>query len=248
MADRLFGIPKVVCRPLDPPVHGDVSHPSITYGAKATYSCKPGFELVGAKMRTCGENGYWEGSSPYCTRGQCPALTFDPNGVLYGGTYTEDVMNVVCNPGNEPNGTTSLTCKTDYTWSHTQPLCSVVHCPPLSPPPNGASSGGTSYLSTVTFSCDPGYELRGSFSRTCLSDGTWTGIQPDCVLEQCACLEAPLCGSIMYNTDGLSGCEVGCTVSFSCNPGYLLQGSTSRTCQVTQQWTGSQPSCISKPC
>ncbi|CAH1262671.1 CSMD3 [Branchiostoma lanceolatum] len=240
---------KIVCRPLDPPVHGDVSHPSTGYGAKATYSCKPGFELVGAKMRTCGENGYWEGSSPYCTRGQCPALTFDPNGVLYGGTYTEDVMNVVCNPGNEPNGTiTSLTCNADNTWSHAQPFCSAVECPPLPLPPHGASSGGTSYLSTVTFSCDPGYELRGSFSRTCLSDGTWTGIQPDCVLEQCACLEAPLYGSIIYNTDGLSGCDVGCMVSFSCNPGYLLQGSTSRTCQVTQQWTGSQPVCIKAHC
>ncbi|XP_035694916.1 sushi, von Willebrand factor type A, EGF and pentraxin domain-containing protein 1-like [Branchiostoma floridae] len=234
---------RVTCRSPDPPINGVVSHQSNGYGARATYSCKPGYELVGERTRTCGDDGYWTGSSPYCTRGHCPALTPVANGALYGGAYTEDVINVVCDPGYEPR-TTSLTCQTDNTWSSSLPTCAAVECPPLPPPTNGDSSGDTSYLSSVTFFCHPGYELRGSFSRTCLSDGTWTGIQPDCVLKQCSWLEAPSLGSI----DGNNGRDVGCTVSFSCNPGYLLQGSTSRTCQETQQWTGSQPVCIKAQC
>ena len=36
------------------------------------------------------------------------------------------------------------------------------------------------------------------------------------------------------------------TVSFSCNTGYNLRGNSSRTCQSTGQWSGTQPTCDSK--
>ena len=32
-------------------------------------------------------------------------------------------------------------------------------------------------------------------------------------------------------------------VNFSCNPGYLLIGTSIRTCQSNGQWSGIQPSC-----
>ena len=34
----------------------------------------------------------------------------------------------------------------------------------------------------VLFSCDPGYCLKGSSERVCLENGSWTGVQPSCVL------------------------------------------------------------------
>lgn len=34
--------------------------------------------------------------------------------------------------------------------------------------------------SVVRFSCEPGYVLKGSPERTCLANGTWLGIQPEC--------------------------------------------------------------------
>lgn len=34
--------------------------------------------------------------------------------------------------------------------------------------------------SVVRFSCEPGYSLKGSPERTCLSNGTWLGTQPEC--------------------------------------------------------------------
>ena len=34
--------------------------------------------------------------------------------------------------------------------------------------------------SVVRFSCEPGYVLKGSSERTCLSNGTWLGTQPEC--------------------------------------------------------------------
>lgn len=35
-------------------------------------------------------------------------------------------------------------------------------------------------------------------------------------------------------------------VSFQCQPGHLIQGSSSRTCQPDLTWSGTQPECIRK--
>lgn len=40
--------------------------------------------------------------------------------------------------------------------------------------------------------------------------------------------------------------QVGGTVSFQCQPGHLLQGSTTRLCQADLTWSGTQPECIRK--
>ena len=66
----------------------------------------------------------------------------------------------------------------------------AVYCPALTPPDNGtvSISSGVNYLSvgsTATYSCDPGYALLGSTTRTCEdpdrdSVGTWTGSMPNC--------------------------------------------------------------------
>lgn len=42
---------------------------------------------------------------------------------------------------------------------------------------------GTSYGSTVSFSCNSGYDIVGSAQRTCQQSGVWSGEQPRCVRE-----------------------------------------------------------------
>lgn len=37
--------------------------------------------------------------------------------------------------------------------------------------------------------------------------------------------------------------DVGSVVRFSCEPGYLLRGSSERTCQANGSWSGTQPEC-----
>ncbi|XP_069816831.1 sushi domain-containing protein 2 [Dendropsophus ebraccatus] len=60
----------------------------------------------------------------------------------------------------------------------------VVSCGWLEPPKNGKKEG-TSYLnnSEVTFSCNKGYKLVGSYSRKCQADGTWSGQSSQCVSD-----------------------------------------------------------------
>lgn len=42
---------------------------------------------------------------------------------------------------------------------------------------------GTSYGSSVSFSCNSGYGIVGSAQRTCQQSGIWSGQQPRCVRE-----------------------------------------------------------------
>ena len=37
-----------------------------------------------------------------------------------------------------------------------------------------------SYEDTCSFTCNTGYELNGSDTRTCQSDGSWSGSDPVC--------------------------------------------------------------------
>ena len=57
----------------------------------------------------------------------------------------------------------------------------LVSCPSLSDPSDGVincslgDDGIPSYEDTCSFTCNTGYELTGSESRTCQSDGSWNG-------------------------------------------------------------------------
>ena len=69
-------------------------------------------------------------------------------------------------------------------------------CGVLASPMNGSSVGSkTTYPNKITFSCDEGFALEGSISRTCLSNGSWSGVQTVCQ------------GTVRPSVSG-KGCEV----------------------------------------
>ena len=60
----------------------------------------------------------------------------------------------------------------------------VVDCGDPGTPTNGQRSlSSTTYNSVVTYTCGVGYTLQGSNSRTCQSDGQWSGSVPQCRSE-----------------------------------------------------------------
>ena len=64
------------------------------------------------------------------------------------------------------------------------PAYSAVDCGDPGTPTNGERSlSRTIYNSVVTYTCDVGYTLQGSNSRTCQSDGLWSGSVPQCSCE-----------------------------------------------------------------
>ena len=68
----------------------------------------------------------------------------------------------------------------------------AVDCGSLDAPSNGAvdTSSGTTFMMTATYTCDTGYSIVGSQSRTCgasgtsgattLTDGVWSPAEPVC--------------------------------------------------------------------
>ena len=61
-------------------------------------------------------------------------------------------------------------------------ISTAVDCGPLPNPDNGQvdTSSGTTSESTATYTCDNGYNLSGSQSRTCGADGLWASSEPIC--------------------------------------------------------------------
>ena len=64
--------------------------------------------------------------------------------------------------------------------------CILVPCLSLFDPNNGTincslrDDGVPSFEDTCSFTCDTGYELTGSDTRTCQSDGSWSGSDDVC--------------------------------------------------------------------
>ena len=96
--------------------------------------------------------------------------------------------------------------------------------------PNGTTTGVLGNF--CTFTCTEGHELQGSNNGTCLANGSWSQGNPSCVLI----CPIPLNGQV--------DCGTGNNCTFSCDPGYMLQGNvTSRMCKSSGNWSGGLPSC-----
>ncbi len=60
--------------------------------------------------------------------------------------------------------------------------CTGIACDALTDPVNGFvdTTNGNNYPSTATYACDPGFGPVGSATRTCGTDGHWSGTAPTC--------------------------------------------------------------------
>ena len=98
--------------------------------------------------------------------------------------------------------------------------------------PNGTTTGV--FEDTCTFSCNVGYELKGSNYGTCLANQSWSGGDPICVALDCS-------ASLPLNNSQLqSSCDTQyqSTCTTVCVDGYTGIGG-SYTCVVTDEDTNS---------
>ena len=83
---------------------------------------------------------------------------------------------------------TFFLCWVAYAWNvATRKYCTCVLPAAVScgtapdVPANGQRNGsGTTYGSTVTYTCNPGYTLKGGSKLTCMANGQWSGRTPTC--------------------------------------------------------------------
>uniref|UniRef100_A0A7N6A6N0 Seizure related 6 homolog (mouse)-like n=1 Tax=Anabas testudineus TaxID=64144 RepID=A0A7N6A6N0_ANATE len=123
-------------------------------------------------------------------------------------------------------------------------------CPDLPEIQNGWKT--TSHIALVrgariTYQCDPGYDLVGWETLTCQLDLSWSSQPPFC--EKIMYCSDP--GHVEHSTRSLSDPKllVGTTIQYSCNAGFILQGSATITCYGrepgTPVWTSRLPHCVS---
>ncbi|XP_078686179.1 uncharacterized protein LOC144918925 isoform X3 [Branchiostoma floridae x Branchiostoma belcheri] len=221
-------------------------------GDQVTYSCDEGYELDGSTSATCLPTTMWSDDVPTCQRVQCPYRMAPENGAQSseGPYYYEDEVTYSCDQGYElaPGGASSVTCLADTTWSADVPTCQRVQCPYRMAPENGAQSSEGPYFfgDEVTYSCDLGYELApgGASSVTCQADTTWSADVPTCQRVECPYRMAPVNGAQSSEGPYYSGDQV----TYSCDEGYELDGSTSATCLPNTMWSDDVPTCQRVQC
>ncbi|KFQ24018.1 C4b-binding protein alpha chain, partial [Merops nubicus] len=232
---------------------------NLQFGATITYSCNPGYRLIGKSTAECiiGEKGVFWDNVPFCEAIQCFPPPEIKNGQLtneydhfsFGMTVT-----YTCNKDFSLIGEASIHCTADEldgVWSGPAPECKVVRCknPEV---PNGKRLSGFghehTYKNTVTFACNPGHLLKGSSVVTCEADSNWKPPLPTC--DPIFCGPAPHF-PFAELTRAVAGSSPGGTVlAYQCKPGYALAPGKSSdvTCQDDAMWSADPDFCIRQQC
>uniref|UniRef100_A0A803T9B4 CUB and Sushi multiple domains 3 n=1 Tax=Anolis carolinensis TaxID=28377 RepID=A0A803T9B4_ANOCA len=233
------------------PGHGSREENNFRVKSVVQFSCELGYILHGSEERTClcTANGTWSGSLPNCTTVTCPPPPQISNGRQEGTNFDWGFsISYICSPGYELSFPAVLTCVGNGTWSGEVPQCLPKFCGDPGIPAQGRREGKSFiYQSEVSFNCNLPFILVGSSTRICQADGTWSGSSPRCIEPSRTACENPGVPRHGSQNDTF-GYQVGNIVQFHCRKGYLLQGSTTRTCLPDLTWSGIQPECIPHSC
>ncbi|XP_065899776.1 uncharacterized protein [Dysidea avara] len=254
---------RVQCDELRMPTNGMIScslisSPLSFYEDICSFTCNTGYNLTGSPQRTCQSDRSWSGSPVSCTIMECPSSSLPMNSMLAescSSTY-QSMCDLQCEEGFNGSGDPSYVCDvlsdgSSVMWMNSGGgwSCERVTCPVLEDPLNGMTScplmkgPNFVYKDTCSFTCNTGYELTGSDTRTCQSNGSWSGSDDVCRRVSCPSLTDPNNGMINCSLggDGVPSYEDTC--NFTCNTGYKLTGSDTRTCQSDGNWSGSDDVC-----
>jgi len=148
----------------------------------------------------------------------------------------------ICSIGYNLTFDLPMLCLSDGSWNGTQPVCEQITCVPPIAANNGSyvpQNAAYTFMDTVEFSCSIGFDLNGPNSANCSATGQWSHSSPVCQIKDCGSLTDPTHGKVVH-TDGTI---FGQTAYYSCNKGYTLNGTESRTCNELGNWTFESPTC-----
>ncbi|XP_012500747.1 PREDICTED: CUB and sushi domain-containing protein 3, partial [Propithecus coquereli] len=218
------------------------------YKTKVVFSCDPGYHGLGPASIECLPNGTWSwrNERPYCQSDAAGACG-DPGTPGHGSRQesdfrTKSTVRFACDTGYILHGSEERTCLANGSWTGRQPECKAVQCGNPGTTANGKvfRIDGTTFSSSVIYSCTEGYILSGPSVRQCTANGTWSGTLPNCTIISCGDPGIPANG-LRYGDDYV----VGQNVSYMCQPGYTMElnGSRIRTCTTNGTWSGVMPTC-----
>ncbi|XP_053101832.1 complement receptor type 1 [Hemicordylus capensis] len=214
-----------------------------------TYSCDPGYSLIGKASVSCMASGDWSRPLPHCEAVQCSTPQMIANGKYNSQeseVFTKGMfVKYSCEPGYHLLGEATIYCTESGSWNSSAPTCEVLQC---FPPPsllngdhNGWSLTKFAIGTYVNYTCNRGYFLRGKTSIHCTISGAWS--QP---LPQCEAMHCPPPPSIVHGEYVGKNFTYGNSVIYICDEGYSLAGESLVTCILegsnTANWS-EPPKC-----
>ncbi|XP_071948695.1 CUB and sushi domain-containing protein 1-like [Antedon mediterranea] len=262
----------VMCPVLDPPMHGVIVTQGSSYNDVIEFDCNTGYNLQGSRQRTCQQDGQWSGELTICIihSNQSPCVVPRPQTdviILSGGDIIDPFVIRQVEHGRrlefrcgDPQTyiliSESESVCTNAVWSHTSSPRCVIRCPEISALENGNIVGDKFYRNQwVEFTCDEGFNLKGSRRRRCNSTGEWTGTETYCMDSNASPCIIPLPQTpvLIYTSSGgiidpsiQRRAEHGTLLAFRCvNPEeYILTSEPVSECDNGEWSVTSNPRCV----
>ncbi|KAK0153134.1 CUB and sushi domain-containing protein 1 [Merluccius polli] len=218
------------CGNPEPIVNGQINGENYNYRGSVVYQCNPGFRLIGVSVRICEQDHRWSGNTPVCVRKSTPPL---PPSALPGKKYI-----IISKDLGVSNNSCIFTPSSMVTWI-------AITCGHPGNPTFGMTQGTQFNLNdAVRFVCNTGYVLHGTGKSTCQSNGQWSNALPKCKIVNCT-EPGHVDNSVrQVLTSGPHRYSFQTAVSYRCNPGHYLLGTSSISCQGDGTWDRSLPKCL----
>ncbi|XP_076821299.1 CUB and sushi domain-containing protein 3-like [Clavelina lepadiformis] len=217
---------------------------TLAYGRSLTYSCDPGFELTGSRIRICRSDRKWSGLEPQCREKVClhHEVSFATHTPAKRIWRPGDSITYECNDDYILIGNSTLNCQDTTEWSSDAPTCQANFClqhdvqfATYSPKTNTKWRSGDS----ISYQCNDGYRLIGSSRLDCLDNNTWSSDPPICEENLCPHLQV----EFATHTPNRVTWSPSNSVRYQCNDGYRMVGNAILVCLQSRKWSAKPPVC-----
>ncbi|XP_060076906.1 uncharacterized protein LOC132556510 [Ylistrum balloti] len=244
---ELCDLPRCVCD-LEPRFnsHLIVDAKDYYYDDHAYFSCAMGYELLGTRSLRCQADGSWSGTFPTCLAIVCPIQSnIDKNLLYQTRTYHfNDTLELTCVNGFTLIGSSTLTCRSDKSWSSSFPMCTEIQCGITGQHPQLRYEYKTYHFSDkVHFSCPVGFHMVGQGILVCTADGSWSMPFPSCNAVIC-----PSPGEEQHFLFAEKSYGYGDSITLTCQSGYIMEGSSTLRCRTDGRWDSDLPICRAISC
>nr|CAD7573337.1 unnamed protein product [Timema californicum] len=242
---------------------------SYLYWDIVRYRCRVGYIMVGTPSRVCRATGEWSGDAPRCQGKTCETPIPPANGLLRflaadqelpsNTTITPqygDEVEIECEAGHRLVGPNMLTCLRDGLWDSALPVCQPSMCKPPPRIPNGyILFGGHSNVipRNNNFNNQTNLATTTELGLTDYSTGntmtadfnlTFSGSNNNVLRDKARTRRYGKALLLLY--------DVGDTIHYNCDTGYLLHiqdgASSELTCVENGLWKGLVPNCLPVEC
>ncbi|XP_062834679.1 complement receptor type 1 isoform X4 [Anolis carolinensis] len=206
-----------------------------SHGMSLTYTCHPGYILLGQETIYCTASGTWFPSAPHCKAVERMLTTVSKNAdskLIDKKTKEESKRDIVPGPPRDTGHSCNRPPRLDFAELADE----------------YKENNSFPIGSTVKYTCRPGYvRSKPKISQTCLQNQEWSELEEFCKKKSCGHPGEPEHGRLHVSGDFLFGAAI----HYTCDEGYRIIGHSSRRCIISGkkvEWDHGVVFCEHIPC